>query len=188
MCPKIRCDGYCRNFFGNKTGPKLTSIYNEFQVDRNIQWILNHENHATQPVDRKNWHLNSLAAIQFIPTYLCSGSSNPNAHRTEPSHVHNMIRDGGTHCRPAQDALCRALRRHGHARRSCGRETKRCRWRAKRSISRTEESRSRDEALAAASEHRSLFFRWTNDRFSHNRSILLMVLSIKEQKTKGLFA
>ena len=97
------------------TNSKLTeiyydrTIYNEFQVDRNIQWNLNHENHATQPVDRKNWHLNSLAAIQFIPIYLCSGSSNPNAHRTEPSHVHNMIRDGGTHCRPAQDALYRAI-------------------------------------------------------------------------------
>ena len=133
------------------TNSKLTeiyydrTIYNEFQVDRNIQWNLNHENHATQPVDRKNWHLNSLAAIQFIPIYLCSGSSNPNAHHTEPSHVHNMIRDGGTHYRPTKDALCRAIAppwsptrcallspgAHAMLLARCAEETKRWRWQPK---------------------------------------------------------
>ena len=83
-------------------------------------------------------------------TYWCSSSSNPNAHRTEPSHAHNVIRDELTVDRRRMPfaAHCAAMVTRGgvaggrrsdaggersdrsHARRSRGRETKRWRRRA----------------------------------------------------------
>ena len=97
-------------------------------------------------------------------TYWCSSSSNPNAHRTEPSHAHNVIRDELTIDRRRMPFAVQS-RRHVHppdalpfdapfrqtrspsalvsrARRSRGRETKRRQRRAKRSISDRSRNRS----------------------------------------------
>ena len=86
-------------------------------------------------------------------TYWCSSSSNPNAHRTEPSHAHNVIRDELTIDRRRMPFAAQS-RRHVHRQtRSlltlASRQTQIARHAC---FSRAEESRLGDKAAAAASQ------------------------------------
>ena len=84
-------------------------------------------------------------------THRCSSSSNPNAHRTEPSHAHNVIRDELTIDRRRMPFAAQS-RRHVHRQtRSLLTLASRQTQIARRAcFSRAEESRPGDKAAAAS--------------------------------------